>query len=91
VNQLSFDARLERDKDGKWWYVHVPRRIRDSLKAFEKRGIIRVTATIAGNRWDGSLLPWADGSGQLSIGKLIRSKLGLQAGQRLHVVVRPRE
>ena len=90
MDELSFDGKLEQDKDGTWWYVHVPRTVRDSLKAFEKQGIIRVSAAGAGSRWGGSLLPWADGSGQLSIGKAIRSKLGLQLGQTLHVVVRPR-
>ena len=90
VRELSFEAKLERDKDGTWWYVRVPSRVRDSLKAFEKRGIIRVTATIGDRRWDGSVLPWADGSGQLSIAKPIRSELGLQLGQTIHILVRPR-
>lgn len=90
VAAQSFGAKLEVDKDGTWRYVHVPRTVRNSLKGFERRGIIPITATVAGCRWDGSLLPWADGSAQLSIPKPICTKLALRLGQRLRVEVRPR-
>ena len=90
MKELSFEAKLERDKDGTWWYVHVPRTVRNALKGFEKRGIIPITASVAGRRWDGSFLPWADGSAQLSIPKPIYTALQLKLGQKLHVDVRPR-
>ncbi|HSX28965.1 MAG TPA: DUF1905 domain-containing protein [Candidatus Saccharimonadales bacterium] len=86
----TFQAQLEQDADGTWWYVHVPKKIRDSFKEFERRGIIHVSVTIGNTTWDGSMLPWADGSAQVSIHKKIRAKEGLERGDTLLVTVRPR-
>lgn len=87
MEPLSFIAKLQQDKDGTWWYVHVPEEIRLALKAHERRGIIAVTATIGATSWEGSMLPWADGSAQLSVNKAIRSKEGLELGQEMTVKV----
>ena len=74
--QLVFKVKLEMDRDGTWWYVHVPKNIRDTLKQYEKRGIVPVTVIIGKTAWDGSMLPWADGSAQISVNKRIRDKEG---------------
>lgn len=79
------------DKDGTWWYVHVPKEIRQTLKQFEKRGIIAVSATIGKTTWEGSLLPWADGSAQLSVKKDVRSKEKLELDQKLQVSINARD
>lgn len=88
--QLTFVTKLEIDKDGTWWYVHVPKKIRDAFKQHEKRGIVHVTATIGKTTWEGSMLPWADGSAQISVGKNIRDKESLKLGDAVSVSVLPR-
>ncbi|HEU0266344.1 MAG TPA: DUF1905 domain-containing protein [Candidatus Saccharimonadaceae bacterium] len=57
---------LQRDSDSDWHYPHIPKDVRDDLKSFEKRGHVTVTATIGATTWSGSLMPWADGSAQLT-------------------------
>lgn len=83
-------ATLEMDKDRTWYYIHVPKEIRDSLKEFEHRGSIKVTATLGDLTWDCSLLPWADGSAQMSIPKKVREKQELQLDSALNVQIKPR-
>ena len=91
MKKLSFVSDLERDKDGTWWYVHVPKDIRDELKHLEKRGMIPVIATIGQTSWEASLMPWADGSAQLVVKKTIRIKEHLDLGQEIHVDIKTRE
>ena len=86
-NELSFEASVERDKDGTWWYVHVPERIRVALKSFETRGHIRVRCAIGSTTWNASLMPWADGSAQLVLKKQVRDSEHLQLRQRILVRV----
>ena len=87
---LTFAARLERDPDGTWWYVHVPREVRLALKQHERRGTVPVIATIGGSSWDASLMPWADGSAQLVVKRAIRERERLAEGSELSVSVRAR-
>jgi len=91
MKPLIIQAILEQDTDGTWWYVHIPKTIRDSLKTYEKRGIIHVRATIGATSWDGSLLPWADGSAQISINKRVRDKEKLELGKSLQLSLTPRD
>jgi Domain of unknown function (DUF1905) len=90
MEQIAFTSTLERDKDGTWWYIHVPKHIRDQLKHLEKRGAIPVSATIGRTTWQASLLPWADGSAQITIKKTVRDKEALTLGQELQVLIVPR-
>jgi Domain of unknown function (DUF1905) len=90
MERAVFTGVLERDNDGTWWYIHVPQHIRDAFKHVEKRGTIPVTATIGHTTWNVSLLPWADGSAQLTINKTVRSKEALTLGQELQVIITPR-
>jgi hypothetical protein len=90
MKQIAFTSILERDKDGTWWYAHVPMHVRDALKHLEKRGTIPVTATIGHTTWQASLLPWADGSAQITIKKAVRDKEALMLGQELQVLIAPR-
>lgn len=87
---ITITATLEMDKDSTWYYIHVPKEIRDSLKEFEHRGSIKVTATLGDTTWECSLLPWADGSAQMSIPKKIREKQELRLGTTLSVQIVPR-
>lgn len=89
MDSATFTAPLERDKDGTWWYVHVPAEIRRAWRDFERRGHIKVDATVGGSHWSGSLMPWADGSAQLTVGKAVRTSEGLVLGDPVTVTVRP--
>lgn len=86
----SFRTILEKDNNGTWWYVHVPLEMRQKLKQFEKRGIIAVQAQIGTTNWEGSLLPWADGSAQITVNKKIRDSERLELGQVVDVTIKPR-
>lgn len=85
------EAVLEQDSDSTWHYVHVPKEIRDEYKAFEHRGIIPVTVTLGTTIWQTSMLPWADGSAQISVNKAVREKENIKAGQRIRVVIDARK
>ena len=61
------------------------------FKPLEKRGTIQVTATIGDSTWDGSMLPWADGSAQVVINKKIRTHEQLELGRELTITIEPRE
>ncbi|MBV8257933.1 MAG: DUF1905 domain-containing protein [Actinobacteria bacterium] len=88
--ELTFVSAIERDKDGTWWYVHVPAEVREALREHERRGFVPVTATVGATSWDGSLMPWADGSAQLTVGKRVRERESLELGREVRVSVRPR-
>ena len=90
MEQIAFTGTLERDTDGTWWYIHVPKHIRDQLKHLEKRGAIPVTATIGRTTWPASLLPWADGSAQITVNKTVRDNEALTLGQEVEVLIVPR-
>jgi hypothetical protein len=88
MQHIDFTGMLERDKDGTWWYVHVPKDIRDQLKYLEKRGgTIPVVVTIGLTTWQTSMLPWADGSAQITINKTVRDKEALRLNQQLQVLI----
>jgi len=90
MEQIAFTGTLERDQDGTWWYIHVPKHIRDQLKHLEKRGAIPVSATIGRTTWQASLLPWADGSAQITVKKAVRDREAFTLGQKLQVFIEPR-
>lgn len=81
---------LEKDKDGTWFYVHIPSDVRQVFKQHEKRGIISVRATIGQTSWDDSILPWADGSGQVSVNRKIQAKEHLSLGDEFIIHLAPR-
>jgi hypothetical protein len=85
--QLTIRSKLERDKDGTWWYVHIPKRVRERLKHAERRGAIPVAATVGESSWEGSLLPWADGSAQLVVKKDVRARERLRLGDEVVVKI----
>ena len=76
---------IDVDADGTWHYLHVPVEVRAGWAEHARRGSIRVTATLGGTSWDGSLLPWADGSAQLSIPARVRARERLVAGEVVSV------
>lgn len=90
MEPLAFTSALERDPDGTWWYLHVPSAVRAALGEHERRGVVPVTATIGGTTWPGSLLPWADGSAQLTVNARIRAREGLALGDLVPVRLEPR-
>jgi hypothetical protein len=90
MQSQTIEAVLERDKDGTWYYVHVPKEVRDTYKELERRGAIAVTVTVGSSTWQASILPWADGSGQISVNKKVREKESLSLGQQISLEITPR-
>jgi len=90
VTELAFVTSVDQDKDGTWWFAHVPREVRERLKRYEKRGNIAVIATIGRTTWDASLMPWADGSAQIVLKKHVREAEDLKPHQRITIVLQPR-
>jgi hypothetical protein len=91
VDAQSFEGVLERDPGGTWWFVHVPATVRQRMKPPARRGVLPVTATIGRTSWPGSLLPWADGSAQITVNKRVRAAERLEQGQTVTVRVEPRD
>lgn len=87
---ITLAATLEMGKDGTWYYIQVPKEIWNSLKEFEHRGSIKVIATISDLLRECNLLPWADGSAQMSIQKRVREKQRLDLDAALNVQIMPR-
>ena len=87
---IRFTSSVERDKDGTWWFAHVPKTVRAKLKDRERRGHTAVRVTIGQTSWDASIMPWADGSGQITLKKGVRTAEELQLGQRVRIEVVPR-
>jgi hypothetical protein len=83
--ELTIRSKLERDKDGTWWYLHIPKKVREQLKHAERRGTIAVAATVGESSWEGTLLPWADGSAQLVVKKDVRDRERLRLGDEVVV------
>jgi hypothetical protein len=63
------------------------KKVRAQFKSAEKRGIIAVTVQLGNSVWDGSMLPWADGSAQISVNKRVRTKENLSLGDTLALTV----
>lgn len=68
----------------------MPKEVRDTYKQLERHGAIAVNVELSNSRWQASVLPWADGSGQISVNKRVREKEGLQFGQEIKVTIEPR-
>lgn len=81
---------VERDPDGTWHYVHVPREVRAAYASLQRRGAVAVTVTLGASTWDASILPWADGSGQVSVGRAVRRREGVEAGDEVTLRIEPR-
>ena len=87
---IRFTSSVERDKDGTWWFAHVPKAVRAKMKDHERRGHTAVRVTIGQTSWDASLMPWADGSAQITLKKTVRDAEELQLGARVRIEVVPR-
>jgi hypothetical protein len=85
-----FRAPLQRDHDGTWWFVHVPKEVRQAFKHLERRGTTPVHVTVGGTSWAASLMPWADGSAQIVVNAAVRRREGLHLGQQVEVMVSAR-
>lgn len=82
---------LECDKDGTWYYVHISKQIRDQYKRLESRGSIPIVARVGSSIWHAGMLPWADGSAQISINKKVRTQEAIRLGDEVTIIIEPRE
>ena len=87
MDAVALDEVLLKDPDGTWFFIHVPKSVRDRWKPSEHRGTIKVTVTVGSTTYDASLLPWADGSAQVSVGRTVREREGLHEGDLVHATL----
>ena len=83
---FEFDAVLQRpEKHPTAAYIDIPL---DVAKIFGTRGQVKVSVTIDGEPYRGSIAPMGTGCHSLIIRKDIRQKIGKHHGEAVHVVLR---
>lgn len=80
----EFDARLQRgDAPGAWTCV-----VLDDVPAlFGTRGLVKVRGAIDGEPFTGALMAQGDGTHRLPVRAALRTAIGKQAGDTVHVRV----
>jgi hypothetical protein len=86
MSEHCFEARLVRpDAPGSWTFVNVPTAV---SRALGTRGRVPVTGTVNEVPLTGSLMPNGEGGHFLVVNKTLREKAGVDAGDRVAVVLR---
>ena len=91
MDPATVTGELLKDVDSDRHFLRVPAEVRRAWSHLARRGAIRVTVTVGGSSWDASMLPWADGSAQVSVGAVVRRREGLREGDTVTAVLRPRD
>jgi hypothetical protein len=80
----EFDARLEKgDTRGAWTCVVLD----EVEKLFGTRGLVKIRGTIDGEPFDGALMAQGDGTHRLPVKAKLRSAIGKEAGDTVHVCI----
>jgi hypothetical protein len=78
----EFDAQLSKgDNPGAWTCVIVD----DVHALFGTRGLVKIRGEIDGTAFDGALMAQGDGTHRLPVKAALRSAIGKQAGDTVHV------
>ena len=83
----SFDAVIRKVPDIDGAYVEIPFDVRETFG----KGRVKVSATFDGFPYEGSLVRMGTPRHILGIRKDIRSKIGKQSGDTVHVTIREQE
>jgi len=90
--KLSFKAPLEHiNEPGGWWYVRVPKEIRDVLKPLEVRGYTKIIVTVGKTAWETSMMPLGGGIAMIALKAEARKTESLEEGQQISLTIAPLE
>lgn len=78
----EFDASLEKGNNPGAWTCVV---IEDVHELFGTRGLVKVRGVIDGEPFTGALMAQGDGTHRLPVRAALRSTIGKQAGDTVHV------
>ncbi len=85
--EYAFDAILQKVSDIDGAYVEIPFDVKEEFG----KGRVPVHATFDGEPYDGSLVRMGTPCHILGVRKEIRSKIGKQPGDTVHVILRERK
>ena len=78
----EFDAQLQKgDNPGAWTCVVLP----DAAALFGTRGLVKIRGAIDGEPFEGALMAQGDGTHRLPVRAKLRTTIGKQAGDTVHV------
>jgi len=78
----EFDARLQKgDAPGAWTCVVID----DVHELFGTRGLVKIRGVIDGESFTGALMAQGDGTHRLPVKAALRTTIGKQAGDTVHV------
>jgi len=78
----EFDAPLEKgDNPGAWTCVVID----DVQELFGTRGLVKIRAVIDGEPFTGALMAQGDGTHRLPVRSALRTTIGKQAGDTVHI------
>jgi len=78
----EFDAELHKgDNPGAWTCVVVG----EVLEKFGTRGLVKIRGEIDGEPFEGALMAQGDGTHRLPVKAALRTAIGKQAGDTVHV------
>jgi hypothetical protein len=80
----AFDAQLSKgDNPGAWTCVTLD----DVHELFGTRGLVKIRGAIDGEPFDGALMAQGDGTHRLPVRAALRTAIGKQAGDTVHVQI----
>ena len=78
----EFDAQLQKgDNPGAWTCVVID----DVAEMFGTRGLVKIRGEIDGEPFDGALMAQGDGTHRLPVRATVRTAIGKEAGDTVHV------
>ncbi len=68
-----------------WVYISVPKDYTEMFKDIADRGLVPITVTLGGSKWDTSLLPMGDGTHFIALKASVRKAEKINVGDRIEL------